>query len=365
MYELTNSPFSLGLIGLVTFIPLLCFSLLGGITADRFSRKNVMIVSQFINFVSAIFLTVTTQLGIISPLFIYLAIAIHASVLSFDLPSRQSLLPSLVPSSHFVNAVSLATLIRQIAIVIGPAIAGFIIELYGVHGVYSFNAIAFLFSALSLLLVTAGGKAEKSEVTFSISSIVEGIRFVKSKPMIYSTMLLDFFATFFSAATVLLPIFAKDILGTGPKGLGILYAAPSVGAIIAGVSLSAFGNIGKQGKILIAAVLLYGAATIAFGLSTSFVLALLFLALVGAGDMVSTVIRNTIRQLLTPDYLRGRMVSINMIFFAGGPQLGEAEAGFAAALIGAPASVVVGGIATIVLTAAVALRVPKLWRYEK
>lgn len=365
IYGITKSPLSLGLIGLVTFLPLLFFSLIGGVAADKFSRKKIMMVCQLVNFLSSFVLAYMTHAGLISPYIIYVAIAANATVLSFDLPSRQALLPSLVPSGHFVNAVSLATLVRQIAIIVGPPIAGFLIAFSNVEAVYFVNIIAFMFSALALLFISEPQKEERGNVTLSLTSILEGIRFVKERPIIYSTMLLDFAATFFSAATVLLPIFAQDILQTGPKGLGLLYAAPSVGGVVAGIIISSLGNIGKQGKLLIAGVLLYGTATIAFGLSKSFALSLFFLALVGAGDMLSTVIRNTIRQVLTPDALRGRMVSINMIFFAGGPQLGEVEAGFLAAAIGTPISVAVGGIATIILTATVAMLVPKLWRYEK
>lgn len=177
-------------------------------------------------------------------------------------------------------------------------------------------------------------------------------------------MLLDFFATFFSSATVLLPIFAKDILAVGPKGLGILYAAPALGAVIAGLIVSSLGHLKNQGKILLGAIIIYGMATIFFGISRSFFLSLIFLFLTGVGDVVSTIIRNTIRQLTTPDYLRGRMVSVNMIFFMGGPQLGEAEAGILAAAIGTPASVVVGGIGTIIATLMLAFFIPKLKNYQ-
>lgn len=177
-------------------------------------------------------------------------------------------------------------------------------------------------------------------------------------------MILDFFATFFSSATVLLPAFAKDILAVGPKGLGLLYAAPSVGGIVAGLIVSSFHNLKNQGKILLSAVFVYGLATILFGISRSFYLSLLFLGLTGVGDVVSTVIRNTIRHSTTPDYIRGRMTSINMLFFMGGPQLGEVEAGILAAAIGTPLSVVVGGIGTIIATALITVLIPKLRKYQ-
>jgi len=205
-------------------------------------------------------------------------------------------------------------------------------------------------------------KAENS--LHYLQSLKEGLNFVKKTPLIYSTMLLDFFATFFASATVLLPIFALDILHVGPQGLGLLYAAPALGAIIAGLITSSLGHFKNQGKILVTAICFFGLGTILFGISRNFYLSLFFLMIIGAGDMVSTVIRNTIRQMITPDSLRGRMVSINMIFFMGGPQLGEAEAGFLAALVGTPFSVIVGGVGTIVATFFLIKMVPKLLHYQ-
>jgi MFS family permease len=175
-----------------------------------------------------------------------------------------------------------------------------------------------------------------------------------------ATMLLDFLATFFSSASALLPIFAREILNAGPEGLGILYAAQSVGAVIAGVAMARAGTIKQQGTVLLIAIASYGLATALYGASQLFVLSFFFLALIGASDTVSAILRNTIRQLATPDRLRGRMTSVNMIFFQGGPQLGNLEAGVAAALFGAPLSVISGGIATVVLVGLVAWLVPQL-----
>lgn len=203
-----------------------------------------------------------------------------------------------------------------------------------------------------------------SEIEFSFTAIMDGIRFVYKSPILLSTMLLDFLANFFSSATTLLPIFAKDILKVGPQGLGFLYAAPSAGSVIAGLIIASLGHIRHQGKVVIGGVLLYGAATIGFGLSNMFILSLIFLSLVGVGDMISTVLRNTIRQLLTPDHLRGRMVAVNMIFVQGGPQIGETEAGIVAALFGAPFSVVSGGIAAVLITLFVAMKVKSLRNYQ-
>lgn len=196
-----------------------------------------------------------------------------------------------------------------------------------------------------------------------MSAVGEGIRFVVKSPMIFSTMLLDFLANFFSAATSLLPIFATEILHVGAQGLGILYGAESIGAVVAGTIVSFLGNIKKQGAILLGAVAAYGAATTLYGMSNIFLLSFVLLALVGAADTVSTILRNTIRQLSTPDHLRGRMTSVTMIFFQGGPQLGNLEAGIVAALFGAPFSVISGGIATVIAVGIVAWLAPQLREY--
>jgi MFS family permease len=282
----------------------------------------------------------------------------------FDTPARQSIVPLLVPKEQFVNAVSLNTTMWHTAIVLGPSISGFVIAALGVSIVYAFNSATFLVSFIAIVLMTKVGRETTTRSSFSLASVSEGLRFVFRTPLILSSMLLDFFATFFSSATVLLPIFAKEILSVGPQGLGILYAAPSLGAVTGGLFISSFRHVRNQGKLLISAVLFYGAATFLFGFTRHFALSLILLYLTGMGDVVSTIIRNTIRQMTTPDHLRGRMVSVNMIFFMGGPQLGEVEAGLLAAVVGTPASVAIGGLGTIIATLLIAYLVPKLRKYR-
>lgn len=364
VYILTGSALSLGFVGLARFLPLLVFAPLSGIASDIFSRKKIMFISQFIMIISSLALAVFTFTGNISPLLIYILIGISSAASVFDIPARQSIIPHLVPKHHFMNAVSLNTLIWQVSVVLGPSIAGFIIASSGVASIYFIHSLSLLGVVIALIAMSPIRRNTEQKTNFNFSAIREGFSFVKKTPLIYSTMLLDFFATFFSSATVLLPLFAKDILAVGPQGLGILYAAPSVGAFFAGLVISSMNQLRNQGKILIFSVLLYGVATILFGISQSFYLSLLFLALTGVGDVISAIIRNTIRQLATPDHLRGRMVSINMIFFAGGPQLGEFEAGVLAAAIGAPASVVIGGIGTIIATIILAICTPQLKTYK-
>ncbi|MBI3379729.1 MFS transporter [Candidatus Gottesmanbacteria bacterium] len=364
MYLLTKSALSLGLIGLARFLPVLFFSLFGGMAADLYNRRKIMIAAQFIMTAVSITLAISTFGGMISPLIIYLLLALNSFATTFDTPSRQAILPSLVPQKYFMNAVSLNTIMWQTAIVVGPSLSGFIIAFLGVGSVYIINIIAFFFVILALFAMNSTQQKMVKTHLFDLSEVKEGLLFVIRTPIIYSTMLLDFFATFFSSATTLLPIFAKDILNVGPQGLGLLYAAPSVGGVLAGLIISSWGHFKNQGKILISTVMVYGLATSFFGLSKFFYLSLFFLFAAGASDVVSTIIRNTLRQLNTPDYIRGRMVSINMIFFMGGPQLGEAEAGILAAAVGTPISVVIGGIGAIISAGLIAIIVPRLRKYQ-
>jgi MFS family permease len=207
--------------------------------------------------------------------------------------------------------------------------------------------------------------AETEQPRIGLQALAEGLRFVWRTPIIVQTMTLDFVATFFASANQLLPIYAKDILVVGARGYGFLAAAPASGAIVAGLIMARMGTIKKQGLVVILAVAIYGAATIAFGISRVFWLSLLMLAATGAADTVSTILRQTIRQLATPNYLRGRMTSVNMVFFMGGPQLGEVEAGTVAALFGAPLSVVTGGVACVLAAVFALLKAKSLRRYEQ
>lgn len=364
VYLLTGSALSLAAIGLARFIPLMIFSIFGGITSDLFDRRKIMFLSQILMMASSVILVIATFYGSITPNLIYLAVAIHSAAMAFDTPARQSTVPHLVPRQYFMNATSLNIIMWQASVLIGPMIGGFIIAYFGIGAVYLLDVLSFFGIFLAILAMSPIKQIIHEKASFNFQSIKYGFSFVRKTPIIYSTMLLDFFATFFASATVLMPIFAKDIFKVGAVGLGFLYAAPALGAIIAGIITSAYGHIKNQGKVLLISVCIFGLSTILFGLSHSFPLSLLFLAGAGAGDMVSSVIRNTIRQMKTPDHLRGRMVSVNMIFFMGGPRLGEVEAGVAAAFLGAPFSVVLGGVGTIVSAVALSFLVPAIRKYK-
>jgi predicted MFS family arabinose efflux permease len=301
---------------------------------------------------------------------IYALAALSSAVGAFDLPARQALLPMLVPREHLPNAISLNTTMMQTASVAGPALGGLMIASTGLGWAYVVNAISFGCVILALVAMRNLPAREKSQAgqrdDVSLHAALEGLRFVFRAPLIRSTMLLDFFATFFSSATALLPIYAQDILHVGAAGYGWLYAAPAAGALVTSAALVPLAeHIERRGVTLLWAVAGYGVATVVFGLSRSFWMTFTCLTLIGATDTVSMVIRNIIRQLETPDRLRGRMAGVNMVFFIGGPQLGEFEAGAVANWLGATVSVVTGGVGCLIATAWIALTTPALRRYER
>ena len=357
---------ALGLVGLVRVGPIIVFSLISGVVADTFYRKRLLLATQTAMGVIAAILALTTFVGntLIWPL--YLLTGLSAVGASFASPARNALLPMLVPRKHLPNALSLMINMFQVASVLGPALGGMIIGTLGLAWAYTFNAVSYLAVIVALLLMRDIPVAEAGDRQgINRGAMLEGLRFVFSRPLIRSTMLLDFFATLFSSATALLPIFAQDILHVGAQGYGLLSSAPALGAVLAGAAMVPLTNrIKHRGKVLLWAVTGYGMATILFGLSRVFWLTFVALALSGMSDSVSTVLRQIIRHLTTPDRLRGRMTSVNMIFYMGGPQLGEVEAGLVANWFGAPFAVVTGGIACILATIWVAARSPALRGYR-
>jgi MFS family permease len=366
VYLLTKSPLALGGVGLVRVLPIVLCSLVGGVVADAVDRKRLMLATQGSMLISAALLAVMTATGLHSIWPIYALTALSSAALAFDNPARQAMLPTLVPAEDFPNAVSLGIVVFNSAMIVGPALAGLLLSIRGPALIYGVNAASFIAVIIALLLMSARGRAEaeKQVPQINLGALREGLRFVWRSPIIVQTMTLDFVATFFASATALLPIFAAEILKVGARGLGLLAAAPGTGSIISGLMMARFGVTRKQGKVVLVSVGVYGAATVVFGLSRWFWLSLLMLGITGAADTVSTVLRQTIRQLVTPNHLRGRMTSVNMIFFMGGPQLGEMEAGAVAALIGASLSVMIGGVGCLIAVAAAGLWAKNLIRYD-
>jgi len=367
VYLLTKSAFALGLVGLFRGVPIIICSLAGGVVADAVDRKRLMMITQTVMLLTAALLTAGTLAGLKSVWPIYLLSAFAAAAQAFDTPARQAFMPTLVPEEDFPNAVSLGIVVFNVATIAGPAFAGFVLAESGPAIIYGLNALSFLAVIAALVAMRASGRPDLQsdrKNALSFGALKEGLRFVWHTPIIVQTMTLDFAATFFGSATLLLPIFAQERLHVGARGYGFLAAAPAIGSVLTALVMARVGSFQKQGRLVVAAVAVFGVATAGFGVSTVYWFSLLMLAVTGAADTVSTVLRQTIRQLVTPNHLRGRMTSINMMFFMGGPQLGELEAGSVAALIGAPLSVVIGGLGSLICAAVAAVKSKSLMEFE-
>ncbi len=362
---LTHHPIALGGIGLARIAPVIVFSLIGGALADSTDRRRILFWTQSSAALLALILGLLTDFHEITLWHIYLITALGAIAVAFDGPARQALVPNLVPAADLPNAFSLTSIAFQTGSVLGPALSGIVIATWGQEAVYYINAASFLAVILALVLI---GPVKQTILPHqrgvNWAAIRNGLRFTCQQPMIFSTMILDFIATFFASANTLMPIIARDVLHVGVVEYGWLSAAQSVGAVIVALIVSQIRQLQRQGPLFLGSVLVFGLATILFGLSRSFALAWLALVLIGAADGLSTIIRNTIRQLHTPDYLRGRMTSVNQIFFQGGPQLGEIEAGLVAQLFGAPFAVISGGIGCLIGLGWVVRRWPQLLSYN-
>jgi MFS family permease len=358
---------ALGGVGLSRFVAIATCSLLAGVAADAFDRRRVLFLTNATMLVISTALAALTLSGKAELWSVYTLAGISAAAGTFDNPARNSFFPSLVPREHLPNAISLNSTLFQAASVIGPSISGVLIASTSVGWVYVVDSLSFvvlLFSLLAMRDVPSRPVAGRSSLSFK--SAWEGVTFVFRQPLIRSSMLMDFMATFFASATALLPIFAQDILHVGAHGYGLLASASAAGAVVTSLLMIRFlDQIERRGRTLILAAAAYGGCTVVFGLSRWFWLSLLCLFLAGAADMVSTVLRNVIRQLATPDEMRGRMTSVNMVFFMGGPQLGELEAGVLAQSLGPVASVVTGGIGCVASVLWLAWRTPSLARYRK
>jgi MFS family permease len=360
----TPDPMALGLIGLARILPVIVFSLFGGTFADTFNRRTILFVTQTLMALTAAGLAWLTFAGNIQIWQIYLLTALQAAAVAFDGPARQAIVPNLVSPTDLPSAFSMNSIAFNGGAVIGPVLSGVVIATLGQGHTYFFNAVSFLAVILALLAIGDIPQDLKKASGVSLSAMTEGIRFIFTRKIIFSTMVMDFFATFFASANTMMPIVARDILNVGEVGYGWLVSAQSMGSVTAGLVISQMPVIRKQGPTFLAAVMVFGAATVLFGLSNTFALAFVALLLIGASDTVSTIIRNTIRQLQTPDHIRGRMTSINQIFFQGGPQLGEVEAGLAATAFGVPFAIISGGIGTIVAAVFIMLKWPQLRTFD-
>ncbi len=364
IYELTNSPLQIGLLGLARAIPQVILLLVGGLLADAVDRRKLMMCTQTSLFFVSAALALVTHFGKASPGILYVATMLLALFTSLDGPARQAMVPNLVPRELLPKALALNSSQRYVAVIAGPSIAGIVLAAFGPEACYAVDACSWLVMVLSLSFIRTKFQEGGGWRAVSLHSLREGLSFVSGHAVILPLMVMDFGAMFFGSVKALLPIYARDILAVGPRGLGFLYAASAVGSLSAAVGFSLFGGVRSAGRWIFAGVGVFGLCNILFAGSHLFWFSILLLAGAGAGDTISAILRNTINQLSTPDELRGRMVSINSIFTNSGPQLGQFESGVVAAWLGAEMSALTGGLATLVILAAVAAAFPTIRRFH-
>jgi MFS family permease len=368
IYELAENhkhgtgSYYVGLVGLVRVVPLLVFSLYGGIVADHNDRRKVVLITQCCMSAIALMLTVMERANINNLWLIYLAVALLSVTNSFDNPARQAMVPNLVPKEDLPNAIGLNGISWRLSDVLGPVFAGLIVGYGGLKFFGGFGTCYFLnfatFGAVVLAvfllppLPPQGQDSSRPQnVKEILAAIKDGLKFVNRTPVLRSSLWIDFWATFFSGADALIPAFATKILGAGAMGYGLLRGSAGAGALLAAAMMTWMPTVKKQGRWVIVMIGLYGLSTVLFGIAPNLWLAMIFLAGTGFTDMASTVVRQTIRQFATPDRMRGRMTATSVLFHATGPQLGDYEAGVVALGVGERVSVVIGGAASLILCA--------------
>ncbi|OLB39673.1 MAG: hypothetical protein AUI01_10670 [Ktedonobacter sp. 13_2_20CM_2_56_8] len=365
VFLLTHSAIALGLIGLVQAIPRLIFSLAGGVFADVFDRRKLLLIIEITLAATSAALALCTIFNVINMFIIYSVVLVAASVSAFEFPTRQAVIPTLVPREQMPDAMSLSMVMMQLTFVIGPTLGGFIIAWLGVANTYWIDVISYFVVIASLLLMVIPRVPVEKRAQAGVGALVDGMRFLRAHPIILAVLSLDFFATFFGSPRALLPVYASDILHIGPQGLGLLLAATSIGAVALTPFTGRISRISRQGLGVVLAIICWGICIIAFGFSPGpFWLSVLFLAGSGAADMVSMILRGLVIQLTTPDEFRGRISAVNAMFVIGGPMLGQFESGVVAGVVSPQFSVVSGGVACILATVAIAACVPGLLRVK-
>ncbi|WP_089166237.1 MFS transporter [Caballeronia sordidicola] len=345
IYSITHSAFALGLVGLSQFLPMFMLTLVVGHVADRYDRRTIAFICQAIQGVAALTLCIATWRGVTSQGLIYLIAAIAGSARAFESPSMAALLPNLIPRAQLQYATAWSTSANQTAQILGPAMGG-LLYAFGALTVYGAVAVAFIGAAVVLSSIKIE-QVVRMRTPLTFESLFSGIAFIRRKPVILGALSLDLFAVLLGGATALLPVFARDILHAGPWALGVLRAAPAVGALAGSIYLAHFPLRRRAGTALFGGVIAFGIATIVFGLSRNLYVSLIALAALGASDVISVVVRMSLVQLQTPDDMRGRVGAINSLFIGTSNQLGEFESGMTAGLFGAVPAVLIGGVGTL------------------
>lgn len=363
VYQITGSLFDLGMIGLAQFAPFLVLILLAGHTADTRNRRNIITACLAVQLLCALLLLAFTVSGatVVWPVFAILVL--FGSARAFMMPATQAVLKNMVPTEHFSQAVALSASSFHVAVIAGPVLGG-LLYLAGPSVVY-IVAAALLVLSVILMAGTRSAPQVVSTAPATWHTVLEGLRFVFSRPVMLGAISLDLFAVLFGGATALLPAYAHDVLHVGPTGLGLLRTAPGAGAAICSVVLAFYPIRRRVGAWMFGGVAVFGLATLTLGWTASFAVALVALFVLGAGDMVSVYIRHLLVQFETPDEIRGRVSAVNSVFIGASNELGEFESGITAGWFGLVRAILLGGVATLAVTAIWALKFPVLSRMDK
>jgi MFS family permease len=343
VYEITNSPFQLGLTGLFRALPVMILSIPGGVVADRVDRRRLLIITQILAMLLSLALALLTSTGQIRVWHIYAITFLSGAVGIFDSPARSALIPLLVPAEQLATAYALNISWRQIATLAGPFIGGICIGAFGLSPSYYIDAASFLSVIVCLAFMRARPRAAPEQKESPLQSVRGGFEFIRDNSALLGLMGMDTCVQFFGAYRSMMPAFARDILGLGPSGLGALLGVPALGALAGSAIVMAVGNPKHKGKLIIRVTLLYTAGLICFALSRSFVLSLVIAFALGLVDAIGETIRDTLIQVMTPDRMRGRVKSFDQVFMSGGTYLGHAQMGTAASFLGVPGAMVFGG----------------------
>jgi MFS family permease len=360
LYSLTGSALDLGLVGLVQFVPMVLLTLVAGQVADRCDRRLVVIVCEVVKAAGVAGLALGSIGGWQSRSSIFTLVALVGAAQAFENPAMTALVPQVVPRELISPAMAWVISAGQTAQIVGPALGG-LLYMLGPGPAYFTAGALFILAGVSAAAIRIE-RAARTREPVTLATVFSGVGFIWSRRVLLGTMSLDLFAVLLGGATALLPVYARDILGTGPVGLGVLRSAPAVGALATSIFLAHYPLERRIGPTLFRSVIVYGIATCVFGISTNFVLSILALSVLGAADVVSMVIRVSLAQIRTPDPLRGRVSAVHSLFTGTSNQLGAFESGLAAAFLGTVPAVLLGGVGTIAVASLWLVFFPELWR---
>jgi len=364
VYDLSGSSFQLGLTGFFQALPHVVFGLFAGVLADAFDRKKVILCTHVLHLVPSLALGFLTMTGAIQVWHIYVFSLMSSFIEVFSWPARAAIVPGLVPPSHLMNAITLTSMILQSSFLVGPAIAGMLIDHAGVTYAYFVSATLFAPAILSVLAMRTSGVPQGERRRVNLGSMMEGVKFIWAQRIILSLFLLDFGVTLVGFYRPILPIFAGDVFKTGATGLGTLYGAPAVGSLLGSLAVLMVGDFRRKGALAIVAALFFSAGLILLGISQWFWMAVGAVALLGFTDSLSVAIRRTVVQFMAPDAMRGRAASLITVFAQSTNALGALLAGSASEVWGAPRALVIGGVVCVLMIAGISRAIPQLWRYR-